>query len=88
MKIPDEQKWQIVQQIEAREITAQQAAAQLGISRNTVYRWLDQWRLKQSHSSVTTKDILLAENRRLKAELLRVTEERDILKKAALLFAQ
>ena len=31
---------------------------------------------------------LLAENRRLQAELKRVTEERDILKKAAAYFAK
>jgi len=52
----------------------------------SLYAWLKQYSLpaearqeQQSHS---------AEIRRLKAELKRVTEERDILKKAAAYFAK
>jgi len=58
----------------------------LGVSTHSLYKWI-KWqqipaaqRLEQANQS--------EEMRRLKAELKRVTEERDILKKAAAYFAR
>ena len=56
------------------------------MSPKTLYRWLQQ---NQKPQQDNKQDIKLSnENRKLKAELARVTEERDILKKATAYFAK
>jgi transposase len=61
-------------------------ASRIGVSQHSLYAWVKQYSLpvearhEQQGQSV--------EIRRLKAELKRVTEERDILKKAAAYFAK
>jgi transposase len=57
----------------------------LGISTHSLYAWVKKFS-KQSDSS--EEDEQAAEIRRLKRELSRVTEERDILKKATVCFAK
>jgi transposase len=74
-------------------------AMELGIQRNLLYKWAET--LKQHGGNTETAfqgpgrnklgkhhDPLKAENSRLKRELARVTEERDILKKAEAYFAK
>ena len=61
-------------------------SARLGVSQHSLYQWIKAHRVpaaeRQAQGSQTD------ELRRLKAELKRVTEERDILKKAAAYFAK
>jgi transposase len=62
----------------------------LGLHKHTLYDWVQRARLRepapQGQVEPVTKES--AEIRRLRAELRRVTEERDILKKAAAYFAK
>jgi len=66
-----------------------QTAIDLGIKKSTLYTWI------HKHSSAKTSTIKANDNehvydevKRLKKELLRVTQERDLLKKAAAYFAK
>lgn len=63
-----------------------EVAARLGVSIDSMYAWV---REQRKAPAVRQADNALAvENRRLQAELKRMTEERDILKKAAAYFAK
>jgi len=57
----------------------------LGVSSHSLYKWL---RLFAEPAPKVGSIDHEAENRRLKRELARVTEERDILKKATAYFAR
>ena len=61
-------------------------SARLGVSQHSLYQWIKQHKVPvaERQAQATQSD----EVRRLKAELKRVTEERDILKKAAAYFAK
>ena len=61
-------------------------AERLGISTKSLYTWKGQF-VKPASVREAEAD-LAAELRRVKKELARVTEERDILKKAAAYFAR
>ncbi len=63
-----------------------EVASRLGVSIDSMYVWVRQER--KAPSARQADNTLTAENRRLQAELKRVTEERDILKKAAAYFAK
>jgi transposase len=58
-----------------------QVAQELGINHWMLRSWDRQFRSEQVTSSAATKAELEAENRKLREELLRVREQRDILKK-------
>jgi transposase len=73
----DEFKRDAVQQIRVRGYPVQEVSRRLGVSSHWLYKWL---RLFAEPLPKTGGDHE-AENRRLKRELARVTEERDILKK-------
>lgn len=85
----DEFKSEAVKQVVERGFTVVDVATRIGIPRHTLYGWVQNARKTAGSPAgavVTTSDS--AEVRRLKAELKRVTEERDILKKAAAYFAR
>lgn len=63
-------------------------AAELGIKASTLYVWVKKYHPKETSKQVPAQEDLYAENIRLRKELKRVTEEREILKKAAAYFAQ
>jgi len=67
-----------------------QVARELGLHENTLHNWkkavASGWAKGAEESSGHFS--LAEENRRLRRELLRVKEERDILKKAAAFFAK
>jgi transposase len=71
-----------------------QIALELGIARNLLYKWADELKAKgqdeQSAFNGPGRKTLdeRGEVERLKAQLAQVTEERDILKKAAAYFAK
>jgi transposase len=81
-------KYEAVGQVLERGYSVKEVANNLGISVHSLYIWIKKdLRNKDSNKSTTQDQELSTENARLKAELKRVTEERDILKKAAVYFA-
>ncbi len=80
----DEFKRDAVAQITERGYPVAEVSQRLGVSQHSLYAW----RRKFSKPPVSTDDDQAAEIRRLRKELARVTEERDILKKATAYFAK
>jgi len=81
----DEFKLEAVKQITERGYTVADVADRLGVTVHSLYAWLKKYGKQIPRES--NKPDVEAENARLKAELKRVTMERDILKKAAAYFA-
>ena len=85
-RYPEEFKIEAVRQIAERGHKVADVSARLGVSQHSLYQWI------KSHASPSGERSLQTsqsdELRRLKADLKRVTEERDILKKAAAYFAK
>lgn len=73
-----------VAQIVERGYPVAEVSQRLGVSQHSLYGWKKKF-AKSAGSSADERD---AEIRRLKRELSRVTEERDILKKATAYFAK
>ncbi len=73
-----------VAQITERGYPVAEVSKRLGVSQHSLYAW----RRKLSKPSGSTDGDQAAEVRRLKKELARVTEARDILKKATAYFAK
>lgn len=64
-------------------------AEDLGINPNTLHTWISKYSSPQTNSKTSgTVEPLYEENKRLKKEISRLTEERDLLKKAAAYFAR
>jgi len=82
----DEFRAEAVKQVLERGFTVVDVAARIGIPKHTLYGWVQ--KAKKAGTSALAATSEAAEVRRLKAELRRVTEERDILKKAAAYFAK
>ena len=80
----DDFKRDAVAQITERGYPVAEVSKRLGVSQHSLYAWKKKFS-KGSGSGGDDKD---AEIRRLKRELARVTEERDILKKATAYFAK
>lgn len=64
-----------------------QTAKELGVNKNTLYTWIDKYS-KPKEKAMRSDEHLYDEVKRLKKELIRVTQERDLLKKAAAYFAK
>ena len=78
----DDFKRDAVAQITERGYPIAEVSLRLGVSPHSLYAW------KKKFSRSPGENDKDAEIRRLKRELTRVTEERDILKKAAAYFAK
>lgn len=67
-----------------------EVALRLGVNKHSLYDWVRKAKLSKGQDVLAKTPAVSesAELRRLKAELKRVTEERDILKKAAAYFAK
>jgi transposase len=74
-----------IRQVTERGYPVSEVARRLGVSKHSMYKWLKG--VSKTPRLVAQED-LRGENARLKAELRRVEEERDILKKAAAYFAK
>jgi transposase len=70
----EEFKIEAVRQVTERGFAVKEVAARLGVSTWSLYQWIKRYGIPAE--------------KRLEAELKRVTEERDILKKAAAYFAK
>ncbi|HEB3534543.1 TPA: transposase [Burkholderia cenocepacia] len=75
-----------VRQVVERGASVRQVAARLGVSTWSLHRWIKE--RHASHPPADTSPELSSEIQWLRAELLRVTEERDMLEKAAAYFAK
>ncbi len=72
-----------VRQITERGYPVAEVSQRLGVSPHSLYEWKKKFGTSNVKASDEAEEI-----RRLKKELARVTEERDILKKAAAYFAR
>lgn len=81
----DEFKRDAVQQIRVRGYPVREVSQRLGVSSHSLYKWM---KLFAEPAPTVPGVDHEAENRRLKRELARVTEERDIPKKVTAYFAR
>ncbi len=84
-RYPEEFKIEAVKQVTKKGYSVAEVVTRLGTTTHSLYAWLK--RYDQAKSKATEDKDSTAELARLKKELQRVTEERDILKKAAVYFA-
>ena len=77
----EEFKIEAVKQVTDRGYPVADVAERLGISQQRMYQWVKQFSVTETQRADARNQ--QDEIRRLKSELRRVTEERDILKKAA-----
>lgn len=80
-KYPQEFKDEAVRQVVDKGFSVPDVAKRLGISDKSLYYWVSKVKTPPAKSAEQE------EIRKLKAELKRVTEERNILKEAAVYFA-
>ena len=81
-------KLETIRAIAAGTKTVRQVARELGLRADQIHRWkrqIEERPAGEARREATSQD---EEIRRLRAELARVTEERDILKKATAFFAK
>ena len=86
IRYTEEFKKDAVSQVMDRGYSVKDVSDRLGISTKSLYDWIKQYSKPESLRVKETEQV--RENRRLRAELARVTEERDILKKATAYFAR
>ncbi len=85
-RFTDEFKQDAVAQVVERGYAVSEVATRLGISTKSLYTWKAQFSQSPRDRAQATDQSI--EIKRLKRELARVTEERNILKKAAAYFAK
>ena len=84
-RYPEEFKIEAVKQITDRGYKIGEVAQRLGVTTKSLHDWVKRYGDQGSqHQTISSQQ---AELRRLKADLRRMTEERDILKEAAVYFA-
>jgi len=84
-RYPEEFKVEAVRQVVDRGYSVVDVASRLGITTHSLYAWLR--RYGPDKDKAAAEDEAHREIRRLQDQLRRVTEERDILKKAVRYFA-
>ena len=85
-----EYKLEALRRVVDSKESAASVARSLGLSRETLYRWIREYRANPSapfpgNGKLTSQDEQI---RKLQRENARLTEERDILKKAVTFFAK
>ena len=78
-RYPDEFKMEAVKQVIDRGHSVADVAGRLGMTTHSLYAWIKKYGPDSVEHNAKTDD--QAEIRRLKKELKRTTEERDLLKK-------
>jgi transposase len=86
IRYTEEFKRDAVSQVKDRGYSVNEVSERLGISTKSLYGWVRQYHKPAPFIQKDSEQA--AEIRRLKAELARVKEERDILKKATAYFAR
>lgn len=84
----DEFREEAVRQVTDRGYTVTDVASRLGVSAQSLYKWVKAESPTQDEEIVAELQAIKRENLRLKAELRQAEEDRDILKKAAAYFAK
>lgn len=85
-RYPEEFKIEAVKQIVERGYPVSEVSNRLGVTTHSLYVWVKKYGPdKDKHQAKVDEQ---AELKRLRKELARVTEERDLLKKAAAYFAR
>ena len=84
-RYPEEFKIEAVKQVTDRGHSVAEVASRLGTTTHSLYAWIKRYGPEANDYQAKADE--QAEIRRLKKELQRVSEERDILKKAAAYFA-
>jgi len=82
----EEFRSEAVRQVIDRGYSVKEVAERIGVSTHSLYKWVKIAKTANPANDELAKTKL--ENQKLKAELRRVQEERDILKKAAAFFAR
>jgi len=82
---PDEFKIEAVRQVTDRGYKPKDVAERLGVTTKSIHNWIKQFGTETNESQKLSEQD--TEIKKLKAELRRVTEERNILKEAAVYFA-
>jgi transposase len=85
-RYPDEFKIEAVKQVVEYGHSVADVASRLGVTTHSLYAWIKKFGPDSTDYAAAAAE--QAEIKRLKKELKRVTEERDILKKAAAYFAK
>jgi transposase len=86
IRYTDEFKRDAVAQVKERGYSVKDVSERLGICTKSMYDWIGKFHEPEPLRADMSDQA--QENRRLRAELSRVTEERDILKKATVYFAK
>ena len=84
-RYPEEFKIEAVKQVTEKGHSVSEVATRLGTTTHSLYAWIK--RYDPQEPKITDARDAVSELAKLKKELQRVTEERDILKKAAVYFA-
>ncbi|SDI13498.1 transposase [Nitrosomonas sp. Nm132] len=87
IRYTDEFKSKAIKQITERGHNVADVAQRLGVSTKSLYKWRREIELQKRPAVSADAVALKQEIARLNAALKRATEERDILKKAAVYFA-
>ncbi len=88
-RYPEDFKQEAVRLVRESARPVAQVARDLGIPENLLYRWRTQHRQAEAQGTTRTVQRTEAEElTRLKRELVRVTQERDFLRRAAAFFAR
>ncbi len=85
-RYPEEFKIEAVKQVVDRGYSVADVARRLDVTTHSLYAWIKKYGPHSAEQNAQTES--QAEIRRLQKELKRVTDERDILKKAAAYFAK
>jgi transposase len=81
-------KEEAVRQVVDRGYTVAEVAARVGVSTHSLYQWVKAVKPDNTEKQAAELNEAKSEILRLRAQLRRVEEERDILKKAARYFAK
>lgn len=84
-RYPEEFKIEAVKQVTQRNHSVADVAERLGVTSHSIYNWIKKYGPNADENQTKTDEAIRI--RQLEKELKRVTEERDILKKAAVYFA-
>ena len=84
-RYPDEFKIEAVKQVVERGHSVADVASRLGMTTHSLYAWIKKYGPDSAEHNAKAAEAV--EIKLLKKELKRVTDERDILKKAAAYFA-
>lgn len=87
-RFADEFKQEAVRQVTERGYSVADVSKRLGVSAQSLYKWVKAVNPKDEDKIKNELSEVRRENLRLRAELSRANEEREILKKAAAYFAR